>query len=109
PVLTEAERIIAERMAQPTMAVNHTLPPAAEVASVCETLGSRVAAVNGLIAKHNAAAADFENSQSAAREGIKKHFLADGNEDYRRLETAVAEAKREADTVGSEVRDLRSD
>lgn len=109
PAVEEAKRVISERLAMPTVPVPHHLPNSEELAETCSAVGSKLAAINGLIAKHNAAAADFGSSQAAARDAIKKHFLAEGFEEFESLQAALAEAQKTSGTVSKEVQDLEAD
>lgn len=108
-ILRQAVGIVDERTARPTLTVDHRLPAADEVRAKCETLQAKVAVLNELLTKHNEAAADFQNSQSAARDAIKKHFLAQGHGDYRELKAAVDDARSAADGINGEVRDLEAE
>ncbi len=108
-IAREAERIIVERLARPTLAVTHGLPEPAVVDAACAGVRQKVAALNELVDRHNAAVADFANSQSAAREVIKKHYIAQSFGEYAGLKDEASKAQSVADEGAAEVAQLEAD
>jgi wobble nucleotide-excising tRNase len=86
--LKEAARIVSARLNQPTTVVVNALPTEAAVAENCGDLSAKMVAANALIEQHNTKTADFSKRQEAAREAIRKHFIAEESEDYAALKTA---------------------
>lgn len=105
----EAERILAERLAKPTLVVAHALPEPAVLSAACQNLRLKLSAINEVVDRHNAAAADFEKSQSTAREKIKKHFLAQSFAEYSALKDGAGTAQEVAEAAAFEVAQLERD
>lgn len=108
-IAREAERIIDERLARPTLAVTHGLPEPAIVNAACAGIRQKVATLNEIVDRHNAAVADFANSQSSARETIKKHYIAQSFGEYAALKDDHSKAQNAADKGASEVAQLEED
>lgn len=106
-LIRESARIIAERLAKPTVLVVHALPEPAKVAGVFATLRGALAEVNNLVARHNDLIRDFEKRQEDARAEIKKHFLAEGSGEYKSLCDALAEAETTLSAIDAEIAALR--
>lgn len=109
PILEEAFRVISTRMEQPTTAVVHSLPSPNVVATLSENLKKAITLQNGLIEEHNEAAADFSRRQEDAREAIKKHYLAEGHDDYATLKQALAEANGQVASCEASIRKLKDE
>ena len=108
-LLKEAQRIIEERLAQPTVPVKHTLPAPETVAQTCELFGSRVSGANSLIEQHNGASAYFDKSQEAARLAIRKHFIAEGFSDFNELKEGLTAAQGAAESLQSDMSALQAE
>ena len=96
-------------MEQPTTAVVHSLPSPNVVATLSENLKKAITLQNGLIEEHNEAAADFSRRQEDAREAIKKHYLAEGHDDYATLKEALAEANGQVASCEASIRKLKDE
>ncbi len=105
----EAERAMLERLERPTLPVAHKLPTSADVRVAVEVFRLKLSAVNKVIARHNAAAADFATSQSAAREKIRKHFVAQSISDYAALKAETDKAQANAAQTAADVGQLERD
>ena len=108
-VIREAARIIVERLARPTLVVPHSLHESAAVDAVFGDVRLKVAALNEIVDQHNAAVANFAKSQSAARETIKKHFIALSLGEYVSLKDEADKAQSVADASAAEVAQLEAD
>lgn len=108
-ITREAGQIIVERLARPTLAVTHSLPEPAAVDAACGNVRLKVAALNEILDQHNAAVADFAKTQSAARETIKKHFIAQSLGEYASLKDEADKAQTVADAGAAEVAQLEAD
>lgn len=108
-IAREAERITVERLAKPTLTVTHCLPNPAVVDAICADVRQKVAALNEIVDRHNAAVADFVNSQSSAREAIKKHYIAESFGEYASLKDEASKAQSVADAGAAEVAQLEAD
>src|SRR5690606_26574349 len=82
-VFGQIKSVYATRKAAPTTPIKPELPDADGLAMSCERLQKGLDAVNEVIRQHNGAVADFATHQQAARDAIKKHFLAEGDKEFK--------------------------
>lgn len=91
----EIDRVYDVRKSAPTSPVALTLPELSHVTAICERVATSVNAVNAVIHQHNEAVSDFAKHQQVARDAIKRHFLAEGHDEYRSNIRAVTDAEAE--------------
>lgn len=108
-LVEEASRILAARVEQPTTTVMHNLPLSVDVTSRCNAAKEATAVQNAVISEHNEACADFSKRQDSAREAIKKHYLADGHDEYTALRNSLLKANEQVNTVVGEIEKIESD
>ncbi|MCA2008522.1 AAA family ATPase [Tritonibacter mobilis] len=108
-LIEEASRVLLTREAQPTIAVTHTLPGPEEIAGHVQALEKAIAVQNAVIQEHNERSADFSRRQEGAREGIKKHYLAEGHNDYTALKSSLAEANGQVSAFSEDIGKLEGD
>lgn len=111
----EVARICKLRQASPTVQVETELTSNAALADLKIDTASRISAINSVFERHNTAVADFENLQTAARVAIRRHFLAEGHDDYLEhkngeevAKTASNTATEELDALKQKIENLRS-
>ena len=109
PVIEEASRVITARVEQPTTAIPHNLPSPDEIGARCKALKEAIAVQNTVIGEHNEASADFSRRQGAAREAIKKHYLAEGHDIYAEHQNFLAEANDRVSSFEADIRKLEGD
>ena len=105
----EAQRVKWERLERPTLPVSHKFPSSAGVRAAVDVFRLKLSAVNEVIARHNAAAADFVTSQAAARERVRKHFVAQSISDYAALKSEADKAQVKAGQIAADVDQLERD
>lgn len=111
----EIKRIYASRQAAPTVAVASSLPDDAAVAQISSDLKKAFEDVQRIIVRHNDAVADFGRHQEAARNSIKRHFLAEGDKEFietsreaDQAQTARDSALAEESKIKKSIADLRN-
>lgn len=109
PFIEEACRILSARVEQPTTPITHDLPSPNQIAARSEALKEAIAVQNAVISEHNEASVDFAKRQDDAREAIKKHYLAEGHENYAALKNSLKEANGRVSSLEEEIRTLEGD
>lgn len=105
----EIKRIYRERRAAPTSVLKAELPNEQDVAAFCQRLDTALSGVNAVIERHNLAVDEFDVHQQSSRDAIKRHFLSQGNDEYKANVTAVSEAeaaRNAAQTAHSDIQTL---
>jgi wobble nucleotide-excising tRNase len=92
-LFSEINRLYDTRKSAPTSPVKIDMPESPRVLEMCKRVAVGVELVNAVIGQHNAAVADFGKHQQAARDAIKKHFLADNHAEYQADTKAVADGE----------------
>ncbi|WP_269580553.1 AAA family ATPase [Roseibium sp. Sym1] len=106
PLIEEASRILAARLEQPTIAVKHNLLGSDEIAAGCKDIEEAIEVQNAVIREHNEASTHFARRQDDARDAIKKHYLAEGHDNYAVLKKTLEEANGRVSSAGNEIEKL---
>jgi wobble nucleotide-excising tRNase len=105
-----AAELLERKSKTPNTAITPDGLASDDTASLWETkFNDCLTAINKVIAAHNKAHDDFQENRDAAKEKIKKHYLADGHEEYRRLERRVARSKNVKERREKQLNALDSD
>lgn len=99
---------VRQRRAEPTKQAPNEILDDAGTFGLANRLEKALAAANGLIAKHNQEAVDFEKVQTAARDVILSHYLAEGDAEFRGHEKAVKEVAESVAKIKTEIADLKA-
>lgn len=106
PLIEETSRVLSARLEQPTITVTHNLPGPDEIAAGCKAVEEAIEVQNATIREHNEASANFSKRQDDAREAIKKHYLADGHDEYASLIKTLEEANGRVGSLTEELGEL---
>lgn len=105
--MEEARRVIGARAQQPTRTVDHSLPVDEAAADTLASLSAAISRLNEIIQQHNLLTEDFSKRQDSARLAIKKHFLAEGSDEYVALTKQAADSAAHVTTSKEEIEDIR--
>jgi wobble nucleotide-excising tRNase len=92
-LFSEIHRLYDKRKSAPTSPIKIDMPEPPRVLEICNSVAGGVELVNAVIEQHNNAAADFGNHQQAARDAIRKHFLAENHAEYQTDTEAVIDGE----------------
>ncbi|SDI56023.1 AAA family ATPase [Salipiger marinus] len=109
PIIEEARRVLTTRAEQPTSTLPNKLPSLQETEERAELLKEMINRQNAIIIKHNEAFNNFTERQNNARDAIKKHYLADGQDNYDALNKSLAIASERVKSIQKEIDNLESD
>lgn len=114
--LKRAVEVLSARHAAPTNPVEPGLPSLKDVQEVGRNLEIAVTKMNASCTLHNNMVDDFAHHQNEARLSIRKHFLADGADDYNRqisereaAEAVVINAKESISNIEKDIASLRAE
>lgn len=99
---------VKQRRAEPTKQASNEIIDDAGTVGIATRLERALAAANGLIAKHNQEAVDFEKIQATARDAILAHYLAEGDAEFRVHKKAAKDAEDGVAKINTEIADLKT-
>ncbi len=103
PLIEETSRILSARLEQPTITVTHNLLAPDVITAQCKAVEEAIEVQNAVIREHNEASTNFSKRQDDAREAIKKHYLADGHDEYTALTKTLEEANGRVGSLTEEL------
>lgn len=97
-----------EKVSHPNSVINDDALPSNDL---IETFDAQFPAVlkglNAVIERHNSASDDFDKSQAAAKEKLKRHFLAEGKSEYDELMRTADDAESELQNIQKRTEELQ--
>jgi wobble nucleotide-excising tRNase len=100
-LINTAEVLTAKRV-RPTLVPDISkLPVEIDISKALTGLVTALGAVNAIIQKHNQNIADFDQYQEMAQASVRKHYLAEGADEYEQLKREYLNSCLEADSAKS--------
>ena len=108
--MRQALELLDKKRDSPTSSITtESLPDESRAKQWMEAWREKVETLNGIIVAHNQIHDDFKTNQDTSRRKLKNHYLAQGHETYRTLESNVAKAERVHRRIEAQCKALDSD